>query len=50
MDQKTNKVYLPSTYEQFLQQKKKTTKPVVHPKQIIPTHDYLKENKGFNSH
>ena len=27
MEQKNTKVYLPSTYEQFLQQKKKMAKP-----------------------
>lgn len=33
MDNKNNKVYLPNNYEQYLQQKKKNTKPGIIAKQ-----------------
>jgi hypothetical protein len=45
MEQKVIKTYLPSSYEQFLQQKKKNIKPVVFQKQFASGHDPVKENK-----
>lgn len=46
MEQKAAKVYLPNSYEQFLMQKKKTSKPAVH---LKPQNTFLeasKENKN----
>lgn len=49
MDQKTNKVFLPSSYEQFLQQKKKVVKPMISIKPTTISHEFQKENKRNNT-
>ena len=46
MEQKAAKVYLPNSYEQFLLQKKKTSKPGVHQKAQNNFLEASKENKN----
>jgi hypothetical protein len=46
MEQKAAKVYLPNSYEQFLMQKKKTSKPGVHQKAQNTFLEASKENKN----
>jgi|688.fasta_scaffold575164_3 hypothetical protein len=46
MEQKAAKIYLPSSYEQFLMQKKKTSKPVVHQKLQNTLIEASKDNKN----
>jgi hypothetical protein len=48
MDQKTNKVFLPTSYEQFLQQKKKVVKPIASIKPTTISHEFQKENRVNN--
>jgi translation elongation factor EF-Ts len=45
MEQKTAKVYLPTSYEQFLQQKKKAVKPPLYQKGSMMVPESLKESK-----
>lgn len=45
MEQKNTKTYLPTSYEQFLQQKKKNAKPNLYQKGSLIVPESLKESK-----
>ncbi len=45
MEQKTVKNFLPTTYEQYLQQKKKMMKPGAYQRQLVTAPESIKENK-----